>query len=58
VAPEAGKNVLSHPPSNFAPFRLQEVLDVGLHVPKPLGGDVQGLECGACDTQVNSLVTP
>jgi hypothetical protein len=47
VAPEAGKDVLHHPPCNFTPFRLQEVLDAGLHVLKPLGGGVQDLECGA-----------
>jgi hypothetical protein len=47
VAPEAGKDVLRHPPSNCTPFHLQEVLYAGLHVPQLLGGGVQHLEGGA-----------
>jgi hypothetical protein len=44
VASEAGEDILRHPPGNYTPFNLQEVLDAGLHIPQPLGCGVQDLE--------------
>jgi hypothetical protein len=47
VAPEAGENVLHHPPGNHSPFYLQAVMDGGLQVSQSLGGGVQHREDGA-----------